>query len=79
MSKIEIEYQTRIDAMSIPEKMAISATMLKWARDMIAREILESNPAISDARLRWEVAMWQYGHEPQAKKLVQKMLDQIPG
>lgn len=79
MSKIEIEYQTRIDAMSIPEKMAISAAMLKWARDMIAREILKSNPSISDTRRRWEVAMRQYGHEPQAKKLVQKMLDQIPG
>lgn len=64
--------------MSIPEKMAISATMFKWTRDMIAREILKSNPSISETRLKWEVAMRQYGHEPQARKLIQKMLDHSP-
>jgi len=77
MSTIEAEYQSRIDAMSIPEKMERSAAMLKWARDIIARERLAENPSISTERLKWEVAMRQYGHEPQARGLIQEMLDRV--
>ena len=47
MSLVEREYQKRVDAMSVAEKMQRSMAMLKWARDMIAREILAENPGIS--------------------------------
>ncbi len=64
MSLVEREYQARIDSMSIAEKMQRSMAMLKWAREMIAREILKENPDMSPERLKWEVALRQYGSEP---------------
>ena len=47
MSRVEREYQARIDAMTVAEKMQRSVAMLKWARDMIAREIMAENEGIS--------------------------------
>lgn len=77
MSLVEKEYQARVDAMSVTEKMRRSVAMLQWARNMIAREIRTANPSISDERLKWEVAMRQYGSEPQARALIQRMLDRV--
>jgi len=77
MSRVEREYQPRIDAMTIAEKMQRSASMLKWAREMIAREILAENADISPERLKWEVALRQYGSEPHVRQLIEKMLERV--
>ena len=78
MSLVEREYQARIDAMSIAEKVARAAAMLRWAREMIAREIQSAKPGISAERLKWEVALRQYGSEPQVRALIESMLARVP-
>ena len=78
MSLVEDEYQARIDAMSVAEKMQRSVAMLKWAREMIARDILTQNPGMSEERLRWEVALRQYGDEPHVRELIEGILERVP-
>jgi len=78
MSLVEREYQSRIGALSVAEKMARSVAMLHWARTMIAREIRARNPGISDDRLKWEVALRLYGDEPQARALIERVLERVP-
>ena len=77
-SLVEREYQAQVDAMSVAEKMQRSVAMLKWAREMIAREIQATNPNISPERLRWEVALRQYGSEPQVRSLIEGLLERVP-
>ena len=48
------EYQDHIDAVSIVDKVDRSADIFKWARKHLA---------ISTERLRWELALRQYGVE----------------
>lgn len=78
MSLVEREYQARIDSMSVAEKMQRSMAMLEWAREMIAREIQAERPGISRERLKWEVALQQYGSEPHIRELIERMLDHVP-
>lgn len=78
MSLVEREYQTRMDAMSVAEKMARATAMFQWAREMIAREIKSKNPTISAERLKWEVVLRQYGAEPQVRALIESMLERVP-
>lgn len=76
---VETEYQKRISEMTPREKMERSVAMAVWVRETLARQIRsEVGPDISDERLKWLVAMRIYGSQPQAKALVQRMLDHVP-
>ncbi len=63
--------------MTVAEKMQRSVAMLKWTRDMIAREIKAQTPDITLEQLRWEVALRQYGSEPQVRVLIERMLKSV--
>lgn len=63
--------------MTVAEKMQRSVAMLKWTRDMIAREIKAQTPDITLEQLRWEVALRQYGCEPQVRVLIERMLKSV--
>ena len=77
--KIETEYQERISKMTPCEKMERSAAMAVWARESLARQIRsEVGPDVSAERMKWLVAMRIYGSQPQARALVQRMLDRVP-
>ena len=78
MSIVEQEYKARVDAMSVAEKMQRSMAMLKWAQDMIARDIQANQPGISPERLKCEVALRQYGSEPHVRELIEKRLESVP-
>lgn len=76
---IEKEYQRRIRVMSPKEKMARSVAITAWSRQTMARKIrAEVGPDISDERIKWLVAMQVYGSNPDARILVQRMLDRVP-
>ena len=64
--------------MSVAEKMQRSMAMLKWTREMIARDIQAERPDISPERLKWEVALRQYGSEPHVRGLIERMLERVP-
>lgn len=76
---IETEYQKRISSMTPREKMEQSAAMAVWVRTILARQVRsEVGPDVSDERIKWLVAMRIYGSQPQARALVQRMLDHVP-
>jgi len=70
-------YQNAIDQMSPKERMARSVALLKWARELVARQIRSEFGPMSDERLRWEVALRMYGREPQAREMIENELANV--
>ena len=71
VNTVELEYRKRIDAMTIAQRVERSAALLAWARGFIARQILAEQGALSQERLKWEVALRQYGADPIARSLIE--------
>jgi hypothetical protein len=52
--------------------------MFVWARGLIGRQIRSERGAMTDDRLKWEVALRLYGFDPAARALIQRKLDRVP-
>ncbi len=78
-TEIDIEYQRRVNAMSIKEKIERSAAMLAWTRQQIAARIRKQFPAISDEQLKWHVALKLYESEPAVVAMIQDRLANVSG
>ena len=76
-SVIQQEYQARMDALTVTERMERAMAMFNWTREMIARQIVQERGPLSPERLKWEVALRQYGAEPQVRAMIQRMLDRV--
>jgi hypothetical protein len=46
---------------------------------LIGREILARSGPLSAERLKWETAMRLYGSNATSRRLIQRMLDHVPG
>ena len=77
-SIVEQQYNSRMDALSPQERIARCADMLKWTRDLLARQVVAELGAISDERLKWEVAKRMYGSDPTAKAIIDQRLKDVP-
>ena len=77
MSLIESEYQSRMDALTGRERVARSLALLKWSREMIARQILAEKGAIPEERLKWEVALRLYGGDPAVRGMIESKLADV--
>ena len=77
MSTIDREYQARMDALSVKERVARSMAMLKWSRDMIARQVITELGPMSDERLKWEVALRLYGSEKATREMIERKLADV--
>lgn len=73
LNRIEVEYRRRIDSMSISERVQRAEALLSWARGFVARQILAEQGPRSDDRLKWEVALRQYGADPATRALIERM------
>lgn len=78
MSQIEQEYWRRISAMPPYERVARAASMAKWARETIARQILAEKGEMSPERLRWEVAKRVYIADSRAQATIERELANVP-
>lgn len=67
-----------MDALSPKERVARSVALFNWAREMIARQILAERGPMSPERLKWEVALRQYGSEPSVRAMIERMLADVP-
>ena len=76
---VEIEYRKRIDAMTIVERVQRAVEMLAWARGFVARQVLAERGSLAEERLKWEVALRQYGADPMARSLIEEMLARVSG
>ena len=76
-TEIDIEYQRRMDAMSIREKVERSAAMLAWTRQQIASRIRQQSPELTDGQLKWHVALKLYESEPAIVAMIQGHLANV--
>jgi len=58
--------------------VARAAAMFQWARETIARQITAEVGPISSERLKWLVAMRQYGSDPVTRKMIERELERVP-
>ena len=79
MSDIESEYQSRMQALEGKERVARAMVMLKWTREMLARQVVSEQGAVSEERLRWEVAARLYGLDDPVQQVIQKRLADVSG
>lgn len=78
MNIIEKEYEKRMDALTPRERMARAASMHQWSREIIARQITLNEGPVSAERLKWLIAMRQYGADSTTRELILKALDHVP-
>jgi hypothetical protein len=78
MSIVESHYLGRTDALTPKERVARAASMFQWAREAIARQILSDLGPMSPERLKWMVAIRQYGADRMTRELIQRALLNVP-
>jgi hypothetical protein len=76
-SMVEQQYTSRMDALSPQERIARCVSMLKWTRDLLARQIIVELGEMPDERLKWEVAKRMYGADPAARAIIEQRLDDV--
>jgi hypothetical protein len=76
-SFVEQQYQARMDSLLPKERVARCAAMLKWTRDVLARQVIDELGAVSTERLKWEVAKRLYGADPAARAIIERRLADV--
>jgi hypothetical protein len=75
---IELKYRERIDALTPKERVARAALMFRWAREAIARQLVADLGPMSSDRLKWLVALRQYGADSATREMIQGVLENVP-
>jgi len=78
MNPVERKYLERIDAMTPKERVAHATALFQWTRETIARQVLAESGPMSDERLKWLVALRQYGAEETVRQMIERILDRVP-
>jgi hypothetical protein len=78
MGFIESRYVDHMDVLTPKDRVARAVSMFQWARETIARQILSDLGPMSPERLKWMVAMRQYGADKTARELIQRALVNVP-
>ena len=79
MSETHTQYLASIDAPSPAEKIAMSSAMLHWVRQTVGRRVVAELGEMPAEQLKWQIALRQYGAEPQARALIEGMLRDVSG
>ena len=78
MSLVQDEYQRLVTAMTPAQRIERAANLLAWAREVAARRIVEEMGEMPAERLKWEVALRHYGHQPVMRRLIERVLADVP-
>jgi hypothetical protein len=78
-SNIEQHYQSRMESLSAKERVERSMAMFQWTRELLGRSIVAELGPISAERLKWEIAMRQYGADPAARAMIERKLADVSG
>jgi len=71
---VEALYRERIDRMTIAERVQRAADLFAWSRGFVERQVVAESGALSNERLKWEVALRQYGADPVVRSMIERML-----
>ena len=77
MSLVEDAYRAAVDAMTPSQKLARMHGMLHWVRDLYARQLRAELGDVSEERLKWEVALRQYGGDRRTRELIERRLRDV--
>ena len=75
---VENEYSRLVDAMTVAERVRRAEALFRWSRDYLARSIRGTHGQMSEARLKREVALRQYGSDPSARRLIDEWPVRVP-
>jgi len=75
---VESEYRQLTDAMTAAERVRRAEALFRWSRDYLARSIRATQGPMSEARLKREVALRQYGADPTARRLIDEWPGRVP-
>ena len=75
---VENEYRLLIDAMTVAERVRRAEALFRWSRDYLARSIRATQGPMSEARLKREIALRQYGSDPAARRLIDEWPARVP-
>ena len=78
MNVVEREYYERIAAMTPKQRVARAAALLQWARQLMARQIVADGGPVRPERLKWLVALRQYGSDPTVRAMIERILERVP-
>ncbi len=78
MSLVEENYRLRVAAMTPAERMERAANLLAWARELTGRQLVKELGEMSPERLKWEIALRHYGHEPVMRGLIEQAMADVP-
>lgn len=76
-TQTEARFRAAQDALPVHARVARTAAMLAWARGLIGRKILSERGSLPAERLKWETSLRLYGSDPAARRLIQRMLDNV--
>lgn len=76
---IDALYRERIDRMTIAERVQRASALFAWSRDFVARQVVVESGPLSGERLKWEVALRQYGADPMVRSMIERMLARASG
>ena len=68
--EVENEHRLLVDAMTVAERVRRAEALFRWSRDYLARSIHVTQGPMSEACLKRQVALRQYGSHPTARRLI---------
>ena len=74
---LESAYRAAVDAMTPAEKFARMVELNEFARWNIARLITEEQGPLPPEELKWKVALWIYGRDPECRQLIEEQLSRV--
>ena len=67
------EYRARVEAMTAQERIGRAESLFAWSRGLLARSIIATKGPLTEDRLKWEVALRQYGSDRRARRLIDEL------
>ncbi len=77
MSLVEDAYRVAVDAMTPAQKFARMVELNQWALWDIERCIIEEHGPLPPEVLKWTVALWIYGRNPDSRQLIEEQLNHV--
>ncbi|NQT36260.1 MAG: hypothetical protein HQ581_02160 [Planctomycetes bacterium] len=74
---VQQRFQASIDALSPYERVQRATAMFQWSREIIARRVLAQLGPMDPERLKWEVALRQYGADPRTRAMIERRLASV--
>lgn len=74
---VEDEYRARVEGMGVVGRIRRAEALFNWSRDYLARSIRAARREMSDADVKWEVALRQYGADAATRALILELRDRV--